>query len=101
MTFNFDLNQASNLQLQGDFELRLATTKWFFEHNEKLVNLSQESLRDEFNEFIVSRRFSDKSDKELEKAFSLVQNLQKKKKELDFRIRMKQAFRHMNQISGK
>ena len=70
-------------QNRGDFELRLAVTKWFIENDNKLVKMNQNHLRDKFIEMIETEGLNGgKSEKELEKAFDLVKNLQKKKKEL-------------------
>jgi len=61
----------------------LAVTKWFIENDNKLVKMNQNHLRDEFIEMIETEGLNGgKSEKELEKAFDLVKNLQKKEKEL-------------------
>jgi hypothetical protein len=43
--------------------------------------MNEMCLKDEFNEFIFSQGFSDKSEQELENAFNLVKSFQKKIKE--------------------
>ena len=81
MTIKLDVNQNSNLDQQGDFELRLAVTEWFIQNEEKLVGMNEMCLKDEFNEFIFSQGFSDKSKQELENTLNLVKSFQKKIKE--------------------
>jgi len=89
MALNYDMNKYSNAQVQKNFELLLATIKWFIENDRKLVNLDVLSLANEFEKFIASEGFDDKSQKDLEYAFGVALNLQKKKSQLKSGIKLK------------
>ena len=101
ISLQFDANQGPNLLLPDDFELRLATTKWFFENSAKLEKMNKSSLRNKFNEFIVSEGFCDMSEKELDKAFNSVHNLQKKKKEFDTNINIFKMLKNNKEMDSK
>ena len=78
-TFPVKASDTSSLGLYVDLQLVDSTIQWFAKNEKKLIRLDEAKVRDVYNKFIASGRFSRKSQKEVNKAFFLAKDLQEKK----------------------